>query len=101
MGKGEGKFFMRLENFFERAEVPEHCLHADFQRRGVGSCGIHLLRLRPDAPMHSLQEKHLPAVCLQKQRVKKKKLRLDRVMQSKVTTQEMDRPGVCPPKLTL
>merc|ERR1712216_141214 len=39
--KGEGKFFARLDKFFERAEIPEHCLHVDFQRRGVGSCGIH------------------------------------------------------------
>eukprot|EP00927_Polykrikos_kofoidii_P055132 TRINITY_DN49431_c0_g1_i1.p1 TRINITY_DN49431_c0_g1~~TRINITY_DN49431_c0_g1_i1.p1 ORF type:complete len:988 (+),score=167.95 TRINITY_DN49431_c0_g1_i1:50-3013(+) len=44
--KGEGRFFARLEHLFERAELPQHCLHKDFQRTGTGSCVIHALRRR-------------------------------------------------------
>merc|ERR1712232_911292 len=37
----ENRFFEQLQDVFEHTEIPQHCLHKDFQRSGVGSCVIH------------------------------------------------------------
>eukprot|EP00931_Biecheleriopsis_adriatica_P068004 TRINITY_DN42061_c0_g1_i1.p1 TRINITY_DN42061_c0_g1~~TRINITY_DN42061_c0_g1_i1.p1 ORF type:complete len:806 (-),score=185.28 TRINITY_DN42061_c0_g1_i1:14-2401(-) len=42
--KGEGRFFAALDRVFHRATVPQSSLHPDFQRSGVGSCAVHILR---------------------------------------------------------
>ncbi|CAE7826752.1 VCPKMT, partial [Symbiodinium sp. CCMP2456] len=47
--KGEGRFFALCDSCYERASLAPGELHPDFRRAGVGSCEIHLLRLRSDA----------------------------------------------------
>ncbi|CAE7236701.1 VCPKMT [Symbiodinium natans] len=47
--KGEGRFFALADRCFARVALAPSELHPDFRRAGVGSCEIHLLRLRGDA----------------------------------------------------
>eukprot|EP00435_Cladocopium_sp_Y103_P054561 s421_g17.t2 len=44
--KGEGRFLSEADKLFWRCSVQQTELHVDFQRSGVGSCVIHLLRRR-------------------------------------------------------
>lgn len=41
--QGEGKFFEALGASFDSAALPQHQVHPDFQRSGVGSCAVRVL----------------------------------------------------------
>lgn len=81
--KGEGRFFDKLEPYFERAELPYNFLHKDFQKTGVGSCVIHMLRRRlplkmppPRGRPSSIEETELPVPLSDDKVAKKGKKRL-------------------------
>jgi len=66
--KGEGKFFAHLDHYFERAEIPQHCLHKEFQRTGIGSCVVHALRRRR-LPKHGIPSPLHDAPAIETKRV--------------------------------
>lgn len=53
--QGEGRFFKQLEADFESMVLPQHQLHADFQRSGAGSCKVRLLWRRASTAGAPLQ----------------------------------------------